>query len=153
MAVPEPPPRADSKFMWPVNGKIISRFGPKDGGLHNDGINISAPRGTRVVAAENGVVAYAGNELRGFGNLLLIKHADGWITAYAHNDQLLVQKGDKVVRGQAIARVGSSGNVSSPQLHFEIRRGAEPVNPMKYLGTQGASLSPTGAPGGPPDPG
>ncbi|MGH6934372.1 MAG: peptidoglycan DD-metalloendopeptidase family protein [Dongiaceae bacterium] len=152
-AVPAPPPRVDSKFLWPLNGKIVSRFGPKSGGLHNDGVNITAPRGARVVAAENGVVAYAGNELRGFGNLLLIKHADGWVTAYAHNDQLLVRQGDTVTRGQAIARVGSSGNVSSPQLHFEIRRGAEPVDPMKYLGPQGAWLSPTDAPNAPPNPG
>jgi murein DD-endopeptidase MepM/ murein hydrolase activator NlpD len=136
-AIPSPPPLDEGEFMWPLNGKIVSRFGPKNDGLHNDGINIAAPRGTRVVAAENGVVAYAGNELRGFGNLLLIRHADGWVTAYAHNEKLLVNQGDKVTRGQAIARVGSSGNVSSPQLHFEIRRGAEPVDPLKHLASQG----------------
>ncbi len=133
--VPEPSPRTSGQFLWPVDGKVISEFGSKNGGLHNDGINIEASRGTTVRAAENGVVAYAGNELRGFGNLLLIRHADGWVTAYAHNEKLLVKRGDKVSRGQPIAEVGSSGNVSSAQLHFELRRGAEPVDPMKYLGS------------------
>ncbi|HET6223817.1 MAG TPA: LysM peptidoglycan-binding domain-containing M23 family metallopeptidase [Dongiaceae bacterium] len=149
----EPAPRASGKFQWPLKGKLLSSFGPKKGGLHNDGINIAAPRGTEIVAAENGVVAYAGNELRGFGNLLLIRHADGWISAYAHNDTLLVKRGDKVRRGQPIARVGSTGSVTSPQLHFELRRGADPVDPLKYLGSQGAALSPAGAPGARPGPG
>lgn len=124
--------------MWPVNGKIISNFGPTANGLHNDGINIAAPRGTPVHAAENGVVVYAGNQLRGFGNLLLIRHADGWVTAYAHNDTLLVKKGEQVKRGQVIARVGSTGNVSSPQLHFELRKGTEAVDPKIMLGAFGA---------------
>lgn len=137
-AVPQPPPLSGGKFLWPVNGRILSGFGPKDGGLHNDGINIAAPRGTPVRAVESGVVAYAGNELRGFGKLLLIRHADGWVSAYAHNDVLLVQRGDKVTRGQTIARVGSSGNVSTPQLHFELRRGARSVDPLSQLGAQGA---------------
>jgi murein DD-endopeptidase MepM/ murein hydrolase activator NlpD len=149
----EPAPRTSGKFQWPLKGKLLSSFGPKKGGLHNDGINIAAPRGTEIVAAENGVVAYAGNELRGFGNLLLIRHADGWISAYAHNDTLLVKRGDKVRRGQPIARVGSTGSVTSPQLHFELRRGADPVDPLKYLGSQGAALSPAGAPGARPGPG
>ena len=153
MVAPEPAPRAGATFLWPANGKIISRFGSKPGGLHNDGINIEAPVGTSVVAAENGVVAYAGNELRGFGNLLLIRHADGWITAYAHNDKLLVKRGDSVKRGQVIARVGSTGNVSSPQLHFEIRKGTEPVDPLKYLRAQGADATPGASPAGPPSPG
>jgi murein DD-endopeptidase MepM/ murein hydrolase activator NlpD len=141
----EPAPRTSGRFLWPVKGKLLSSFGPKKGGLHNDGINISAPRGTTIVAVENGVVAYAGNELRGFGNLLLIRHADGWISAYAHNDTLLVKRGDKVTRGQPIARLGSTGSVTSPQLHFELRRGADPVDPLKYLGSQGATLSPAAA--------
>jgi len=118
-----------------VKGQIISGFGPKKGGLNNDGVNIGAPAGTNVVAADNGVVAYAGNELRGFGNLLLIRHADGWVTAYAHNDKLLVKRGDTVKRGQIIAQVGSTGSVSTPQLHFEIRKGTDPVDPLKYLGS------------------
>jgi murein DD-endopeptidase MepM/ murein hydrolase activator NlpD len=130
-----PAPRGGERFLWPVKGKIISGFGPKKGGLNNDGINIAAPAGTDVVAADNGVVAYAGNELRGFGNLLLIRHADGWVTAYAHNEKLLVKRGDKVKRGQAIARIGSTGNVAASQLHFEIRKGTDPVDPVKYLGS------------------
>jgi murein DD-endopeptidase MepM/ murein hydrolase activator NlpD len=136
-AIPEPAPRSDGRFLWPVEGEIVSRFGAKKGGRHNDGINIAAAAGTEVVAAENGVVAYAGNELRGFGNLLLIRHADGWVTAYAHNDKLLVKQGDKVKRGQPIARVGRSGSVSSPQLHFELRKGTDPVDPLRYLAARG----------------
>jgi len=140
-AIPKPPPRASSKFLWPVQGKVILGFGPKSNGLHNDGINIKAPRGAPVKAAENGVVAYAGNELRGFGNLLLIKHADGWVTAYAHTEKVLVRRGDKVRRGQTIGRVGSTGNVASPQLHFEVRKGTRAVNPARMLGPQTARLS------------
>ena len=113
---------------------MISGFGATGKGRHNDGINIAAPRGTPVKAAENGVVAYAGNELRGFGNLLLIKHDGGWVTAYAHNEALLVRRGDRVRKGQTIARVGSSGGVSTPQLHFELRRGKNAVDPRKHLG-------------------
>jgi murein DD-endopeptidase MepM/ murein hydrolase activator NlpD len=131
--VPPPPPKSGSGFIWPVNGKVISSFGGKAKGLRNDGVNIQAGRGTTVVAAENGVVAYAGNELRGFGNLLLIKHAGGWVTAYAHNDRLLVKRGQKLKRGQKIATVGSTGNVATPQLHFEIRKGKTARDPKKYL--------------------
>jgi len=135
---PQPVSRGLGKFLWPVNGKIVSPFGPKDGGLHNDGINIAAPLGTPVRAADNGVVVYAGNELRGFGNLLLIRHGDGWVSAYAHCDALLVKRGDQVKRGQVIGRVGQSGNVAAPQLHFELRKGAEAVDPLSQLGPQGA---------------
>ncbi|WP_165602587.1 murein hydrolase activator EnvC family protein [Candidatus Terasakiella magnetica] len=134
-SIPKPPPRSGSRFSWPTQGKVISRFGVKRDGLRNDGINISAKRGSAVMAAENGVVAYSGNELRGFGNMLLIKHSGGWITAYAHNEKILVKRGQKVKRGQTIASVGSSGGVTKPQLHFEIRRGMNPVNPKKYLGS------------------
>ncbi|MGH6947383.1 MAG: peptidoglycan DD-metalloendopeptidase family protein [Kiloniellales bacterium] len=137
--VPQPPPRSQSRFHWPVAGKVISSYGSKDGGLHNDGINIAANRGDPVQAAENGVVAYVGNELRGFGNLILLKHAGGWITAYAHNDRLLVRRGQIVQRGETIAYVGSSGNVSSPQLHFEIRKGSRALDPSTLLGTQRAT--------------
>ena len=150
---PEPAPRSGASFLWPAKGKVISNFGSKPGGLHNDGINIEAPEGASVVAAENGVVAYAGNELRGFGNLLLIRHAGGWVTAYAHNDRLLVKRGDRVTRGQVIARVGKTGNVASPQLHFEIRKGTDPVDPLKYLQGQGAAASPGASPAAPPGPG
>jgi murein DD-endopeptidase MepM/ murein hydrolase activator NlpD len=131
-----PEPRGGSRFQWPVRGAILSDYGPKPGGLHNDGINISASRGASVVAADNGVVAYAGNELRGFGNLLLIRHADGWMTAYAHLDDMLVERGAKVSRGQKIGTVGSTGNVSSPQLHFEVRRSNRAIDPRDHLGSE-----------------
>lgn len=131
--VPPPPAKQGGGFAWPLRGKVLSRFGPKQGGLHNDGINIAAPKGTPIRAAENGIVAYAGNELRGFGNLLLIRHSGGWITAYAHADALLVRRGDKINKGQVVARVGATGNVVSPQLHFEIRKGKQAVNPLRHL--------------------
>ncbi len=121
-AILTPPPRGGGRFLWPVDGRVIAAFGPREGGLHNDGINIEAAAGTQVRAAENGVVVYAGNELRWFVNLLLVKHADGWTTAYAHADTLLVRRGDRVSRVQAIATVGQTGNVDRPQLHFEIRK-------------------------------
>jgi len=130
-----PPPRAGKTFLWPLRGRVISTYGEQGQGLHNDGLNIAAPRGTPIKAAENGVVAYAGNEIRGFGNLLLIRHAGGFMTAYAHADSLLVKRGDTVHRGQTIARVGQSGSVTEPQLHFEIREGSQPVDPQRYLGS------------------
>ncbi|RVU39239.1 LysM peptidoglycan-binding domain-containing protein [Hwanghaeella grinnelliae] len=132
--VPRPEARSKDTFLWPVQGRVISRFGPKAGGLHNDGVNIAAPRGTSVRAAENGVVVYAGSELKGFGNMVLVKHADGYVTAYAHTADVLVKRGDRVRRGQAIARVGSTGNVDRPQLHFEIRKGRKAINPQGRLG-------------------
>ena len=128
-----PPKRQSSKFLWPVIGKVVSKFGSVGEGLQNDGINIAVKKGTTVKAAENGVVAYAGNELKGLGNLLLIKHADGWLTVYAHNDALSVSRGDKVSRGQKIAVVGRTGNVSTDQLHFEVRKGTKALDPLKYL--------------------
>lgn len=131
--VSAPPPKSGKGFVWPLKGRVVSNFGAKDGGLRNDGINIRAPRGTPVRAAENGVVAYAGNEIRGFGNLLLIKHSGGYVTAYAHNDALLVRRGQRVQRGQKISTVGATGTVSNPQLHFEIRKGRRPQDPRTYL--------------------
>jgi murein DD-endopeptidase MepM/ murein hydrolase activator NlpD len=130
---PLPTLKPDSPFIWPVDGKVVSKFGPAKDNLRNDGINIAAPVGTPVKAAAAGTVAYAGNELRGFGNMVLVRHKDGWVTAYAHNSSLLVQKGDKVGQGQTIAHVGSSGNVDTPQLHFELRRGTKAVDPLKVL--------------------
>jgi len=133
-AAPDPPPsHTGNTFSWPVRGRILAAYGSSSDGTHNDGINIGAPRGAPVQAADAGVVAYTGNELRGYGNLILIKHADGWISAYAHCDQLLVKRGEKVSRGQVIARVGSTGNVSEPQLHFELRHGREAVDPREFL--------------------
>ena len=132
-AVPKPPPRAGRNFLLPVRGRIVSKFGSQGGGLRNDGINIAAPLGTPVRAAENGIVVYSGNALLGFGNMLLIRHADGFMTAYAHNRSLDVKRGDVVRRGQVIAEVGRTGNVSTPQLHFEVRKGKTAVNPARYL--------------------
>ena len=136
---PPLPPRAGKTFAWPVRGRVIATFGSQGGGLHNDGINIQAPRGTPVRAAENGVVAYAGGEIKGFGNLLLIRHADGFMTAYAHNEALLVKRGDIVRRGQVISRVGATGNVDSPQLHFEVRKGSQAIDPEQVLGSPSVS--------------
>lgn len=129
---PKVPARA-GRFMRPVDGKVISKFGPKDDGLHNDGINIKAPKGTAVRAAENGVIAYTGNEMSGYGNLILVKHADRYMTAYAHMDKMLVKKGDVVKAGQSIGTVGATGGVDSSQLHFEVRKGTEALNPDKFL--------------------
>lgn len=128
-----PPERTGSSFRWPVRGRVIANFGPRQGGLHNDGINIAAPHGAPIVAAENGVVAYAGDGLPGFGRLLLLKHSDGWISAYGHTDKLLVKRGDVVRRGQTIATVGSTGSVDRPQLHFELRKEKRAVDPRRYL--------------------
>ena len=108
--------------------------------MHNDGINIAAPRGSDVRAAQNGVVAYADSGLSGFGNLLLIKHSDGWVSAYAHTDKMLVRRGDRVTRGQVIAKVGSTGSVDRPQLHFELRRGSRALDPLPHLDGQLAAL-------------
>ncbi len=124
----------DSKgFLKPVSGKIISGFGTKADGLHNDGINIQATRGDPVRSAEQGIVVYAGNQIEGYGNMILIRHADGYMTAYAHMDKTLVQKGAKVKRGQSIGTVGSTGHVDKPQLHFEIRKGKDAVDPATYI--------------------
>lgn len=126
--------RNEPSFRWPVHGHIISAFGSKPNGQENDGINISVPEGTPIKAAEGGEVAYAGDELKGYGNLILVRHPDGYVTAYAHASKLLVKRGDKVRRGEVIAKAGATGNVTSPQLHFEIRKGSTPVDPMPYLG-------------------
>jgi murein DD-endopeptidase MepM/ murein hydrolase activator NlpD len=143
-----PPPRTSTPdsgtFLWPVRGHVLAAYGSGRDGTHNDGINIAAPRGAAVEAADGGVVAYAGNELRGYGNLILVKHSNGWISAYGHCDQILVKRGDKVARGQTIARVGSTGNVAEPQLHFELRRGNRAVDPREFLAplpTAGAERS------------
>ncbi len=121
------------KFRWPANGRVITAFGPTTNGQQNDGINIAVPENTPVKAAEDGVVAYAGNELKGYGNLVLVRHPNGYVTAYAHAKELLVKRGDQIKRGQVIARSGQSGNVNAPQLHFEIRKGSSPVDPTKFL--------------------
>ncbi len=131
-----PPPAAATKsmFSWPVHGRIISEYGAGNLGRRNDGVNIAAPAGTAVRAAADGQVVYRGSELEGFGNLLLVKHGDGFVTAYAHNDAMLVKKGDQVRQGQVIAKVGQTGAVTTPQLHFEIRQESQAVNPVALLG-------------------
>ncbi len=129
----QPSTKRKQPFAWPVKGQVISKFGPIAKGRNNDGINIKAPKGTVVKAADAGTIAYAGNELKGFGNLILIKHNDGWVTAYAHNDTLKVRKGQKVSKGTPIATVGTTGGVDTPQLHFETRAGKKALNPLAYL--------------------
>jgi len=129
----EPPSANGTTFRWPVRGRIISGFGAKPSGQRNDGINLAVPEGTSVKAAEAGTVIYAGNELEGYGNLVLVRHADDWVSAYAHNSEIKVKKGDTVRRGQTVATAGMSGSVTSPQVHFELRKKAKPVNPLDYL--------------------
>lgn len=121
------------KLRWPSKGKVISGFGQRPDGTHNDGINIAVPQGTDVHAAEEGEVAYAGSELKGYGNLILVRHDNGWVTAYAHSETMLVKRGDKVRRGDVIAKAGKTGQVDQPQLHFELRQGSKPVDPLPYL--------------------
>jgi murein DD-endopeptidase MepM/ murein hydrolase activator NlpD len=144
LAKPEAPPtEAPAKaaeptgsmpsFRWPVHGRVISSFGTKPNGAQNDGINVAVPEGTPIKAADDGVVAYAGNELKGYGNLVLIRHSNGYVSAYANASALLVKRGDTVKRGETIARAGQTGNVDSPQLHFEIRKGSTPVDPTRFL--------------------
>jgi murein DD-endopeptidase MepM/ murein hydrolase activator NlpD len=121
---------------WPVKGPVLSSFGPKGQGLNNDGINIGAPKGAPVVAAANGIVVYAGNEMKGFGNLILIRHEGGWVTAYAHLDRTLVNKDAVVNQGDMIGTVGKTGDVPSPQLHFETRYAGKPVDPATVIKAQ-----------------
>ena len=124
---------SDTRFRWPVRGRIISRFGNKTQSGNNDGVNFAVPEGTSVKAVKDGVVAYAGSELQGYGKLLLIRHSDDWVSAYAHNSKLLAKRGDKVRRGQIIAKAGRTGSVDRPQVHFELRKGSKPVDPLKHL--------------------
>jgi murein DD-endopeptidase MepM/ murein hydrolase activator NlpD len=128
------PSLSQTSFGWPARGRVIAGFGEKlPNGQPNDGINLAIPEGTAVRAAEDGTVAYAGNELRGYGNLILIRHPNGFVTAYAHTSEILVKRNEAVKRGQVIARSGATGAVTTPQLHFETRKGSTPVNPMQYL--------------------
>lgn len=120
-------------FRWPVRGRVVTGYGAKTNGKANDGINVAVPEGTPVKAAEDGVVAYSGNELKGYGNLVLVRHSNGYVTAYAHASELMVKRGETIKRGQVIAKSGQSGEVGSPQLHFEIRKGSSPVDPLQFL--------------------
>lgn len=126
----EEPAASSADFRWPARGRVIAGYAGKGG---NEGINIAVPEGTPVKAAEGGVVAYAGSELKGYGNLVLIRHPNGYVSAYAHNGELSVKRGEQVKRGQVVAKSGQTGNVNSPQLHFELRKGSTPVDPMPYL--------------------
>ena len=130
-------------FVWPVSGRVLSEFGATNTGGRNDGINIAAPLGTPIRASAPGFITYAGDELKGYGNLVLIKHSGGYTTAYAHADRLVVVKGDYVASGQVIGYAGETGDVSSPQVHFEIRSSTTPVNPRSYLTTTSASIFPS----------
>lgn len=125
---------ARPNFGWPLRGKVVSGYGPKTGGLYNDGINIAAPKGTPVAAAADGVVAYVGDDLRSYGNLVLIRHSGGMTTAYAHLSSVSVRKGARIAKGQPIGTVGTSGTVSTSQLHFEVRKGSNTIDPKKFLG-------------------
>ena len=125
--------KREMRFRWPVRGKVIQPFGKRPDGTHNDGINVAVPIGAKVVAAESGIVAYAGSELQGYGKLVLVRHEGNWVTAYAHNSDLLVRRGDRIRRGQVIAKAGRSGGVDQPQLHFELRKGSKPVNPLPHM--------------------
>ena len=129
------------RFIWPVRGKLVSEFGPKKGGLRNDGINIAAPEGEPVFAAANGVVVYAGNELPGYGNMIILRHQDGWMTAYAHTSGMMVKKDEQVAQGDLIGYVGTSGSVKTAQLHFGVREGKKAVNPLDYLSRDVAELN------------
>jgi murein DD-endopeptidase MepM/ murein hydrolase activator NlpD len=138
-AAPEAPVKAAEAtgalptFRWPARGRVIAGYGAKTNGKQNDGINLAVPEGTPIKAAEDGVVAYAGNELKGYGNLVLVRHSNGFVTAYAHASEVMVKRGETIKRGQTIAKSGQSGEVGSPQLHFEIRKGSSPVDPLQFL--------------------
>lgn len=143
VAPPPPPPpaqqakstpsTASGEFIWPVSGRVLKGYGPGSDGSRNDGINIAAAKGAELRASAGGEVVYAGNELAGFGNLILIRHPGGWVTAYAHCDTMAVSEGDLVRQGQVIAKAGSTGNAGAPQVHFELRKGKEPVDPTRHL--------------------
>jgi murein DD-endopeptidase MepM/ murein hydrolase activator NlpD len=127
------------RFAWPLRGVVIKGYGPDISGERNDGINIAAPMGTPIRAAADGEVVYKGDELEGYGNLVLVRHEDGWVSAYAHTDAIMVRKGEEVRQGQVIAKVGQSGSVGAPQLHFELRRDLKPQDPIAALGGDGAT--------------
>ena len=120
------------RFIWPLTGRVIRAFGTLPNGARNDGINVAAKLGAPIQAAADGIVAYAG-DLAAFGKLILIRHGDGWLTAYGHAGELLVTRGQAVSRGQTIARAGATGSATEPQLHFEIRQGRKAVNPLGLL--------------------
>jgi lipoprotein NlpD len=127
------PARLRGAFVWPVRGKLVGRFGPGASGERNNGIKIAVPLDTPIKAAADGVVAYAGEEIAALGGLVIVKHGDGWTTVYGHASKLLVRRGQAVKRGQTIAESGDSGFADRPELHFEMRKGRTPVNPLPQL--------------------
>ena len=129
-------------FRWPLRGRVVTNFGAKTSGGANDGIDLAVPEGTAIRAADDGVVAYAGNELKGYGNLVLVRHANGFVTAYANASELNVKRNDQVHRGQVIAKSGQTGTAPTPQLHFEIRKNSAPVDPMQYLPSDKTASAP-----------
>ncbi len=129
-------------FRWPLRGRVVTNFGAKTAGGSNDGIDLAVPEGTAIRAADDGVVAYAGNELKGYGNLVLVRHANGFVTAYANASELNVKRNDQVHRGQVIAKSGQTGTAPNPQLHFEIRKNSAPVDPMQYLPSDKTASAP-----------
>jgi murein DD-endopeptidase MepM/ murein hydrolase activator NlpD len=136
------PPNGAPAFRWPVRGRIINNFGARVNGSPNDGIDLALPEGTPVRSAEDGVVAYAGNELKGYGNLVLVRHANGFVSAYANASELLVKRNDQVQKGQVILKSGQTGNAATPQLHFEIRKNSAPVDPLQYLPSDKTASAP-----------
>jgi murein DD-endopeptidase MepM/ murein hydrolase activator NlpD len=141
----EPGPAAAAgmpTFRWPLRGRVTTNFGSKTAGGASDGIDLAVPEGTAVRAADDGVVAYAGNELKGYGNLVLIRHANGFVTAYANASEISVKRNDQVHRGQVIAKSGQTGSAATPQLHFEIRKNSAPVDPMQYLPSDKTASAP-----------
>ena len=131
----------NGRFLWPVHGRILGNYGLSNSEAHNQGINIAAPLGTLVRSIDSGTIAYVGNEVKGYGNLVLIRHSNGWISAYAHLDDVIVKKGDTVSAGEVIAKVGATGGVGEPQLHFELRRGKKPVDPQEFLDPAGSAAA------------
>jgi murein DD-endopeptidase MepM/ murein hydrolase activator NlpD len=129
-------------FRWPLRGRVVTNFGAKTSGGSNDGIDLAVPEGTAIRAADDGVVAYAGNELKGYGNLVLVRHANGFVTAYANASEITVKRNDQVHRGQVIAKSGQTGTAPNPQLHFEIRKNSAPVDPMQYLPSDKTASAP-----------
>ena len=129
-------------FRWPLRGRVVNNFGAKVNGSTNDGIDLAVPEGTAVRAADDGVVAYAGNELKGYGNLVLVRHANGYVTAYANTSEVTVKRNDQVHKGQIIAKSGQTGSATAPQLHFEVRKNSSPVDPMQYLPSDKSASAP-----------
>jgi murein DD-endopeptidase MepM/ murein hydrolase activator NlpD len=141
VAPPEAAP-AGPAFRWPARGRVINIYGARVNGATNDGIDLAVPEGTAVRSADDGVVAYAGNELKGYGNLVLVRHANGFVTAYANGSELMVKRNDQIHKGQVVMKSGQTGNAATPQLHFEIRRNSAPVDPMQFLPSDKTASAP-----------